>query len=192
MFDGSFRKPFDATVAPIASVLTKTGIGPNAFTAFGIALAGGTAVLISQGRFILAFIGLVVTGFADAIDGAVAKATDSVSIAGAYFDSVADRVSDALLFFGLSWFYVTGDRPTLALLPFALYVAASLVSYQRAKAESLGFDAKGGLMERAERFIVLGFGLVFNGILIWVLWLMLILTIITALMRFRKVWLQAT
>lgn len=192
MFDGNFRKPFDATVAPVASVLTKTNLGPNAFTAVGIGLAGITALLLARGSFFLAFVGLVVTGFADAIDGAVAKATDSVSIAGAYFDSVADRVSDALLFFGLSWFYASSDTPTLALLPFALYIAAALVSYQRAKAESLGFDAKGGLMERAERFIVLGFGLVFSGILLWVLWLMLALTIVTALMRFRKVWLQAT
>ena len=70
--------------------------------------------------------------------------------------------------------------------------SAKPVTTKPTKAESLGFDAKGGLMERAERFIVLGFGLVFSGILLWVLWLMLALTIVTALMRFRKVWLQAT
>lgn len=192
MFDGNFRKPFDATVAPVAKVLTKTGFGPNAFTTIGVGLAGVTAYLLAQGQFLLAFIGLIITGLADAVDGAVAKATDNVSIAGAYFDSVADRLSDALLFLGLSWFYAVGEDPQLALLPSALYVAASLVSYQRAKAESLGFDAKGGLMERAERFIVLGFGLLFSPILLWVLWLMLVLTILTAVLRFRKVWRQAT
>jgi CDP-diacylglycerol--glycerol-3-phosphate 3-phosphatidyltransferase len=67
-----------------------------------------------------------------------------------------------------------------------------LISYQRAKAESLGFDAKGGIMERAERFIVLALGLLINNILIPVLWVMLILTIITAIQRFIKVWKQAT
>ena len=69
--------------------------------------------------------------------------------------------------------------------------AAMLVSYMRAKAESLGFDAKGGLMERAERFIVLGVGLLFAEVLIPVLWLMLVLTLVTAVQRFVKVWSQA-
>jgi len=69
---------------------------------------------------------------------------------------------------------------------------AMLVSYQRAKAESLGFDAKGGLMERAERFIVLGFGLLFSELLIGVLWGMLVLTAIPAVQRFVKVWRQAS
>ena len=67
-----------------------------------------------------------------------------------------------------------------------------LVSYQRAKAESLGFDAKGGIMERAERFIVLAIGLLFSQILIPVLWSMLVLTLITAAQRFVKIWRQAT
>ena len=70
--------------------------------------------------------------------------------------------------------------------------AAMLVSYMRAKAESLGYDAKGGLMERAERFIVLAFGLLFSEILIPVLWVMLALSLVTAVQRFVKVWRQAT
>ena len=67
-----------------------------------------------------------------------------------------------------------------------------LISYQRAKAESLGFDAKGGIMERAERFIVLAIGLLFGQILIPVLWVMLVLTLVTAVQRFVKVWRQAS
>jgi CDP-diacylglycerol--glycerol-3-phosphate 3-phosphatidyltransferase len=77
------------------------------------------------------------------------------------------------------------------MLPVAVMAAAMLVSYMRAKAESLGFDAKGGLMERAERFIVLGVGLLFAEVLIPVLWLMLVLTLVTAVQRFVKVWRQA-
>ena len=69
---------------------------------------------------------------------------------------------------------------------------ALFISYQRAKAESLGYDAKGGLMERAERFIVLAFGLLFSEILIPVLWVMLALSLVTAVQRFVKVWRQAT
>ncbi len=72
-----------------------------------------------------------------------------------------------------------------------MFAAAALVSYERAKAESLGFDARGGLMERAERFILLGFGLLFSELLIGVLWVMLVATSGTAVYRFVKVWRQA-
>jgi CDP-diacylglycerol--glycerol-3-phosphate 3-phosphatidyltransferase len=78
------------------------------------------------------------------------------------------------------------------MLPVAIMATAMFISYQRAKAESLGYDAKGGLMERAERFIVLAFGLLFSEILIPVLWVMLALSLFTAGQRFVKVWRQAT
>ncbi|GIT76649.1 MAG: hypothetical protein Ct9H300mP31_11800 [Acidimicrobiaceae bacterium] len=78
------------------------------------------------------------------------------------------------------------------MLPVAFMAIALFISYQRAKAESLGYDAKGGLMERAERFIVLAFGLLFSEILIPVLWVMLALSLVTAVQRFVKVWRQAT
>ena len=78
------------------------------------------------------------------------------------------------------------------LLPMAVLATASLISYERAKAELLGYEAKGGLMERAERMVVLGFGLCFEVLLIPVLWIMLALTSATALQRFFKVWRQAT
>jgi CDP-diacylglycerol--glycerol-3-phosphate 3-phosphatidyltransferase len=74
----------------------------------------------------------------------------------------------------------------------AVLAASMLISYERAKAESLGFDARGGLMERAERIIALGVGLLFDSILIGVLWLMLALTLVTAVQRFLKVWQQAS
>jgi CDP-diacylglycerol--glycerol-3-phosphate 3-phosphatidyltransferase len=79
----------------------------------------------------------------------------------------------------------------MALLPFAIMAASSVISYQRAKAESLGLDAKGGLMERAERIILLCLGLLFEPLLIPILWVMLALTMVTAVQRFVKVWRQA-
>jgi CDP-diacylglycerol--glycerol-3-phosphate 3-phosphatidyltransferase len=80
----------------------------------------------------------------------------------------------------------------MMMLPVAIMATAMFISYQRAKAESLGYDAKGGLMERAERFIVLAFGLLFFEILIPVLWVMLVLSLVTAVQRFVKVWRQAS
>ena len=78
------------------------------------------------------------------------------------------------------------------MLPVAVMSLAMLVSYQRAKAESLGYEAKGGIMERAERFVVLAFGLLFNELLIWTLWVMAVLTAVTAVQRFVKIWRQAS
>ena len=81
------------------------------------------------------------------------------------------------------------------MLPFAVSAVALVISYQRAKAESLGLDAKGGLMERAERIVLLCIGLLLepwiDDALVWVMWLMLVLISITAVQRFVKVWRQA-
>ena len=120
----------------------------------------------------------------------------AASTMGAFFDSTMDRITDALLFGGMAWFLVGQDEPRLALLPFAVSAVASLISYQRAKAESLGIDAKGGLMERAERIVALCIGLLLEGVgldgaLVWILWVMLALIIITAVQRFVKVWTAA-
>lgn len=172
--------------------LSRIGVTPDMVTAVGVLMAAGCAAAIGTGHFRIAFLLLALTGLPDALDGAVAKASGTSSKRGAYLDSVSDRLSDALIFAGAGWYLAGTDNPRMAILPFALYIAASLVSYQRAKAESLGFDAKGGLMERAERFIVLGFGLVFHELFVWVLWAMLALTTITVITRFIKVWKQAS
>ncbi len=193
MFDGSFRTNFEKAMAPIGTSLNRAGVSPDIITGVGVAMAAGCAVAIGTGHFRLAFLMLVLTGLPDALDGAVAKAAGISGPRGAFLDSVSDRLSDGLMFAGAGWYLAGTDNPRMALLPFALYIAASLVSYQRAKAESLGFDARGGLMERAERFIVLGIGLLFGEqLLVPVLVLMLVLTAATAVFRFRKVWLQAS
>ena len=192
MFDGNFRTGFEKIVAPIGSTLQRLGVSPDVVTASGVFMAGACAFAMAQGRFFTAAVFLLLTGLPDALDGAVAKAGGTAGSRGAFLDSVSDRLSDGLLFAGAGWYFADSDTPRLALLPFALYIAASLVSYQRAKAESLGFDAKGGLMERAERFIALGFGLVFSSLFELVLWVMLVLTMLTVVTRFVKVWRQAT
>lgn len=192
MFDGNFRKGFERSVAPLGSGLQKAGVSPDLITGVGVVMAGACGVAIGLGQFPLAVLLLLLTGLPDALDGAVAKAAGTAGKRGAYLDSVSDRLSDGLLFAGAAWYLGGTDNPRMAMLPFALYLAASLVSYQRAKAESLGFDAKGGLMERAERFIALGFGLLFSALFVPVLWVMLALTSITAVTRFIKVWRQAS
>ena len=192
MFDGNFRKGVDKVLDPIGVLLSRIGVTANALTATGIVIAGIGSVFIGQGRLFLGFIFLILTGLPDALDGAVAKASGTSSVRGAFLDSVSDRVTDILLFCGIAWYLASNEPGRIMMLPVAVMGAAMLISYQRAKAESLGFDAKGGIMERAERFIVLALGLLISSILIPVLWVMLILTLITAIQRFIKVWRQAT
>ncbi|MEE3072872.1 MAG: CDP-alcohol phosphatidyltransferase family protein [Actinomycetota bacterium] len=192
MFDGNFRKGVDKVLDPIGVLLSRIGVTANALTATGIVIAGIGSLFIGQGRLFLGFIFLILTGLPDALDGAVAKASGTSSVRGAFLDSVSDRVTDILLFCGIAWYLASNEPGRIMMLPVAVMGAAMLISYQRAKAESLGFDAKGGIMERAERFIVLALGLLISDILIPVLWVMLILTLITAIQRFIKVWKQAT
>src|SRR5690606_36293453 len=172
--------------------LRRAGVTADAITVAGILMAAAASVAIGAGLLHLGLLFLVLTGIPDALDGAVAKASGTSSTRGAFFDSVSDRFTDALLFGGVAWYLASNEPGRIMMLPVALMAAAMLVSYQRAKAESLGFTAKGGLMERAERFIALGFGLLFNDLLIGVLWVMLVLTTITAIQRFVKVWRQAS
>ncbi|MCU0273034.1 MAG: CDP-alcohol phosphatidyltransferase family protein [Acidimicrobiales bacterium] len=192
MFDGNWRGAVDRGLVPIGHSLRRTGVTADVVTTIGILMATVAAVAIALGNLRLGLLFLVLTGVPDALDGAVAKASGTSSLRGAYFDSVSDRLTDALLFGGVAWYLATEEPGRIMMLPVAVMVAAMLVSYQRAKAESLGFDAKGGIMERAERFIVLGFGLLFSELLIGVLWVMLVLTVVTAVQRFVKVWRQAS
>lgn len=192
MFDGNFRTAFEKGMAPIGRSLQQAGVSPDLITGFGVLMAAACGVAIGLEQYPLAVLLLAMTGLPDALDGAVAKAAGKAGPRGAYLDSVSDRLSDGLLFAGAGWNLAGSANPRMALLPFGLYIAASLVSYQRAKAESLGFEAKGGLMERAERFIALGFGLLFSSLFVATLWVMFALTVATAVFRFIKVWRQAS
>ncbi|HJM28486.1 MAG: CDP-alcohol phosphatidyltransferase family protein [Acidimicrobiales bacterium] len=192
MFDGNFRTNVDRVLDPIGAGLCRLGVTANALTATGIIIAAIGAVVIGQGKLFLGFVFLILTGLPDALDGAVAKAAGTSSIRGAFLDSVSDRITDIFLFCGIAWYLASNEPGRIMMLPVAVMGAAMLVSYQRAKAESLGFDAKGGIMERAERFIVLALGLLISNFLIPVLWVMLILTLVTVVQRFIKVWSQAT
>ncbi len=192
MFDGYWRSGVDRATAPMGSTLRRMGITANQLTAFGLVVALGAAVAIGSGHLGLGLVLLICSAVPDLLDGPVAKASGTASPRGAFFDSVADRVTDSLALGGIAWYLAGQDGGHAALLPFAVMAAAGLISYERAKAESLGYSAKGGLMERAERMIALCFALAFSALLVPVLWVMLVLTAGTAVQRFALVWKQAS
>ena len=192
MFDGYLRTGVDRVVGPIGSGIQRMGVTADHLTAAGMLISVGTAVAIANGELRLGLLLLVLSALPDLFDGAVAKAAGTASRRGAFFDSTADRVTDSFLLGGIAWHLAATEGQQMAVLPFAVMAAASVVSYMRAKAESLGFDAKGGIMERAERIIVLAVGLLFDSLLVPILWVMLVLTLVTMVQRFVKVWKQAS
>jgi CDP-diacylglycerol--glycerol-3-phosphate 3-phosphatidyltransferase len=192
MLDGRFRSSLESGLRPVGLNLRKAGIKADHLTIIGVLMSAATAVAIGNGALRGALLLLLLTGIPDMLDGAIAKASGTAGPRGAFFDSVADRVSDALLMGGVAWYLASEYGGHIAVLPLAVLGASMLISYERAKAESLGFDARGGLMERGERFVVLGFGLLFDSLLVPVLWVMLALTLVTAVQRFVKVWRQAS
>jgi CDP-diacylglycerol--glycerol-3-phosphate 3-phosphatidyltransferase len=191
MFDGKFRTPVDKAVKPIGDRLRRTGLSPDHLTVLGLIVAVGAAFAIGLGSLRLGLLLVVLAAVPDLLDGALAKASNSSSQRGAFFDSTIDRFADALLFGGVAWYFASTKSAHMAMLPFGIMALSSIISYMRAKAESLGLDAKGGLMERAERIIALCLGLLFPVLLVPILWVMLALTAITAVQRFIKVWKQA-
>jgi CDP-diacylglycerol--glycerol-3-phosphate 3-phosphatidyltransferase len=188
MFDGRWRTAVDRSTRPVGMAVHRRGITADVLTATGLVSATATAWLVASGHLHIAIILLIVTGLHDLLDGPVAKAAGTASVRGAFFDSVTDRVADALLMGGVAWYLIGRHEGHLAVLPLAVLGVTALVSYQRAKAESLGLSAKGGLMERAERMFLLGIGFLDSAFVVPVLWVLLGLISLTAIGRFVKVW----
>lgn len=195
MLDGRWRDAVDRTTKPVGAALVRARITADVLTVVGLVMSGVTAAVVASGHLVLAVVMLFPTGLPDLFDGPVAKASGTASVRGAFFDSVSDRVADALLLGGVAWYLVARHHGTAALLPFAILAMTQLISYQRAKAELLGLSAKGGLMERAERFILLGVcfiaGAVSASAFVPALWVFFGLIAATAVDRFVRVWKEA-
>lgn len=192
MLDGRWKGDIEARLRPVGANIRKTGITADQLTVTGLVMAVAASIAIANGALRGGMLLLILCAVPDALDGAVAKASGTAGPRGAFFDSVADRVTDALLLGGTAWFLASRYGGHMAVLPLAVLGASMLISYERAKAEAVGFNARGGLMERAERIVVLAFGLLFDSLLVPVLWVMLALTMVTAVQRFVKVWQQAS
>lgn len=173
-----------ARVSP--NVLTFMGLVINVVAAFLFGYATGE----SQRRMFF-YAGLVVlaAGFFDLVDGPVARASNQVTRFGAFFDSVLDRYSDAALFFGLLVFYARGNRFFYVVLTALVMISAVMVSYTRARAESLIGSCRVGFMERPERLVLIIIGALTNR-MAPVLWIIAVLSTITVIHRMYYTWQQ--
>ena len=190
MLDRRLRAKAERGLEPVGRALHRLGVSADVLTVLGLVAAVATALLIANGNLALAVIGVVLTGLPDLLDGTVARHSGTASARGAFLDSVCDRVADAVLLGGVAW-HLTDEGAEAPILVLAVVALSMLISYERAKAESLGLSAHYGVMERFERLLLLGIGLAFD-VLVPVLWVMLALTAITAIHRFVMVWRQTT
>jgi CDP-diacylglycerol---glycerol-3-phosphate 3-phosphatidyltransferase len=185
VINAKVREGYDKLMRPLGRALAGSGFGANAITLLGVLIQIGVAYLIIEGRLVLAGLIAIVAAISDALDGAVAKAAGTASKWGALLDSTSDRLSDALFFIPVAWLYgvspgieQVNDRWVAALSLTAL-VVSYLVSYIKARAEGLGYDCNVGIMERAERLILVIVGLVFNAFLPIVLGVLTVLSLYT-------------
>lgn len=179
---------------PIGRALVRRGVSPDLVTALGTAGSVAAAVwLLPRGHFVIGPI--VITAFVlfDLLDGAMARVRGSGTPFGTVLDATCDRLADGALFAALAWWCLqSGDQPATALAALVSLVAGQAVSYIKARAEATGLCAHGGLVERAERLILVLLGTFLEGVgvpfaLAVALWLLAVGSVATLGQRIRSV-----
>lgn len=171
----------------VVSGLAATGITPNMFTFLALGVNALAAALFAMGHFRNAAAVLFLAGFLDMADGQVARRVGRVTAFGAFFDSTLDRYSDLALYMGLVVYYTLIGRTFYMALAAVAMASSFMVSYARARAESLIPSCKVGFMERPERLVLLIIGGAF-GKMAPVLWVIAIISTITVIHRVVYTW----
>jgi CDP-diacylglycerol--glycerol-3-phosphate 3-phosphatidyltransferase len=151
-----FRQFWTNVWAPLANLFLRWGISPNTVTFVGtIGVVAGAVIFFPQGKLLAGVLFITAFVFSDIMDGYMARASGKSSTFGAFWDSTLDRIGDAAIFGGLAMYYVGphGDNDWLAALAIYCLSMGSVTSYARARAESLGMQAKVGIAERADRLV---------------------------------------
>ena len=176
------RSRFKGVLDPIALFLNRIGLMPNTVTILG--LAGNTlgAYFLARGQMTLGGILIFLMGPIDALDGTMARLRGDPTEFGAFVDSVTDRYSELVIFGGLLYYYLQQGNWLMVVLAYLAAAGSVLVSYTRARAQSLGVETKVGILTRLERYLVLSPALIFN-IPHIALWILAMLTNLTALQR---------
>ena len=161
-FTDYLRLWFKWVLDPLGRFFNRLGLTPNMMTMLG--LIGNTvgAFFLARGEMLTGGIFVLLMTPIDALDGTMARLRGESSDFGAYVDSVSDRYSELIIYGGLLYHFLTLGEPLGGMLVFGAAAGSVLVSYVKARAEGLGYEAKVGLLTRAERYLVLAPSLVFN------------------------------
>ena len=181
-----------SSVAAIVRWLQRFGVTPNMVSFAGFALTIGSAALLATGNLRIGGGILWVAAMFDMVDGALARVSQSESKFGAFLDSTLDRYSESITFLGLAVYYANlGDAQTQLLLIFLTLVGSWAVSYTRARAEGLDIECNVGILQRPERLVLLIAALIL-GLVLPVLWVLAVMTNITAGQRIYEVYVKTT
>ena len=186
------RPLLSSSVAAIVRWLQRYGVTPNMVSFAGFALTIGAAALMATGNLRIGGGLLWVAAMFDMVDGALARVSQGESKFGAFLDSTLDRYSESITFLGLAVYYANlGDAQTHLLLIFLTLVGSWAVSYTRARAEGLDIECKAGILQRPERLVLLIAALIL-GLVLPVLWVLAVMTNITAGQRIYEVYVKTT
>ena len=188
MFSKFGREFFAPAVAQVVKWLQNMGISPNVVTFIGFLLTVLSAVILASGFFRWGAVVLLLASIFDMLDGALARATAQSTAFGAFLDSTLDRYSESVTFVALA-FYFSGipNARVNVMLILVIIIGSLMVSYTRARAEALNVECKAGVLQRPERVVLLIAGLLI-GWLQPVLWIMAILTNVSAVQRIYEVY----
>lgn len=151
---------------PLMPILSKSRLTPDSLTWIGLVINIVAAGFLATGHLVIGGLLVLVSGFFDILDGALARFTQRITRFGALLDSTFDRLSEAVLFLGLLALYITNDGTVEIYLIFLAMIGSFLTSYIRARAEGLGMECQVGLFTRAGRVIILALGLLLNQVFI--------------------------
>lgn len=178
------KNAFLSTLDPIVGFSTNLNVHPNTFTTIGFLISCAAAYFMAVGSLRIAACLILLSGLCDTIDGKLARETGKVTKFGALYDSTLDRYSEVVFFFGMAFYFIKHSW-YLSSVAVAVGLGGSLmVSYVRARAEGLGFECKVGILQRAERLLLLGIGgLIHLYTLVAAIWIIAVLSNITAIHR---------
>jgi CDP-diacylglycerol--glycerol-3-phosphate 3-phosphatidyltransferase len=186
-FTNHMRILFKDIIDEIGRFLNRFGFHPNTISIIGLFGNFVTAVILAIGHMTIGGFLALVMGLLDVVDGTMARLRGESTKFGAFLDSVIDRYSELSIFLGLSYYFAIQQNWQGILASYLAAAGSVLVSYIRARAQSLGLDAQVGLLTRLERYIVLIPALIFNQPLIGVL-IIAVLANLTAIQRIYYVW----
>lgn len=194
-----FRAFWTKVISPVAHLLIRLGVSPDAVTVVGtLGVVAGALVFFPQGKLLTGVLVITAFVFSDLLDGTMARLTGRSSPFGAFLDSTLDRVGDGAIFAGLALYFAgPGDSRLYLVLALICLVMGGVTSYARARAESVGFQAKVGIAERADRLVAIlvmtGLGAIFDlpELMYLALWALAVASTVTVIQRIWVVRQQA-
>jgi CDP-diacylglycerol---glycerol-3-phosphate 3-phosphatidyltransferase len=196
ILSGPVKAGVNRAFDPLARALLRARVSPDTVTIVGtVGVVTGSLIWATRGQWIIATVVITLCGLADLVDGSMARQLNRPGRFGAFLDSTMDRVADGFVFGSVAYYFAVQQRHWTLVAALVCLASGQLVSYVRARAEGLGFSAKVGIAERAERLILLGVGGLVTGFgwrygMDVALWILAVLSVVTIGQRVVHVYRQ--